>query len=129
VPNRRPLVAIVDDDPSIRAATHNLLDAAGFATASYDSPQAFLQSPMRGRTSCLVVDFRMPGMTGLALYLQLLASGDTIPTVLVTAYQDDAVRDEARRVGISCYLGKPFAPEELCECVRKAIASRATPSS
>ena len=61
------------------AATHNLLDAAGFATASYDSPQA--------------VDFRMPGMTGLALYLQLVASGDTIPTVLVTGYQDDAVRD------------------------------------
>jgi FixJ family two-component response regulator len=129
VPNRRPLVAIVDDDASIREATHNLLDAAGFATAMFGSAQAFLESPRRREVSCLVADVRMPGMTGLELYLELAASGHPIPTVLITAHQDEAVRLQARRAGIRCYLGKPFAPEQLCNCVRMAIASRAAPKS
>jgi FixJ family two-component response regulator len=129
VPNRRPLVAIVDDDASIREATHNLLDAAGFATASFGSARDFLDSPWRQRASCLVADVRMPGMTGLELHLALAASGGPIPTVLITAYLDEAVRQQARKAGITCCLGKPFSPEQLCECVRVAIASRATPKS
>jgi FixJ family two-component response regulator len=125
----RAIVFVVDDDASIREATHYLLDAAGFATASFRSAQAFLESPWRHTASCLVADVRMPGMTGLELYLELAASGQPIPTVLITAYQDDAVRLQARRAGIKCYLGKPFSPEQLCCCVRTAIASRATPKS
>lgn len=129
MPDRRPLVAIVDDDASIREATHNLLDAAGFATASFDSARAFLESPWRRKASCVVSDVRMPGMTGLELYLELVASGHPIPTVLITAHQDDSVRQQACRAGVTCYLGKPFSPEQLCRCVRTAIASRATPKS
>jgi DNA-binding response OmpR family regulator len=64
----------------------------------------------------------MPGMTGLDLFEALVAANGAIPTVLVTAYPDEAVRMRARQAGILCYLSKPFSPEELCACVDAAIA-------
>jgi len=125
----RPLVAVVDDDPSLRHATQNLLEAAGFSTVAFGSPDGFLISPRRNDVSCLVTDMRMPGMTGLELFQQLVASDNAIPTVLITAYPDETVRATARKAGIRCYLSKPFSPQQLCECVRTAIATRTTPKS
>jgi CheY-like chemotaxis protein len=72
--------------------------------------------------SCVVADIRMPGMTGLELYQTLVASGDGIPTVIITAHPEDVTRSRAREAGITCYLSKPFAPDELVECVREALA-------
>lgn len=125
----RPLVAVVDDDASLRQATQNLLEAAGFSTVAFGSPDGFLKSPTRHDVSCLVTDMRMPGMTGLELFQGLVASDSAIPTVLITAYPDENVRSTARKAGIRCYLSKPFSPEQLCECVRSAIASGSTPKS
>jgi FixJ family two-component response regulator len=125
----RPLVAVVDDDTSLRHATQNLLEAAGFATVAFGSPDGFLNSPRRHDASCLVTDMRMPGMTGLELFQQLVASHNAIPTVLITAYPDETVRSTARKAGIRCYLSKPFSPEELCHCVQSAIAGGTTPKS
>jgi FixJ family two-component response regulator len=118
----RPLVAIVDDDESIRRATRSLLRAAGFATAAFSDAESFLSSATRARTACLVADMRMPGMSGLELYQALIASGEGIPTVLITAYAADIARARARDAGISCLLGKPFTAEELLECLHKALA-------
>lgn len=123
----KPLVAIVDDDKSIRDATQNLLEAGGFSTATFQSGESFLTAARRARVACLVADMRMPGMTGLELHQQLVALGRVIPTVLVTAYPDEATRLRARQAGIRCYLPKPFAPDELLECIRLAIAP--TPGS
>lgn len=117
-----PLVAIVDDDRSIREATSNLLQAAGCSTATFDDAASFLNSAFRRSTACLVTDMRMPGIGGLELHDQLMASGDNIPTVLITAYLDDAVHVRARSAGVVCCLGKPFAPEKLIDCVRTALA-------
>ena len=72
----RPLVAIVDDDESIRNATRDLLRAAGFSTATFEDAESFLGSASRASAACLVADMRMPGMTGLELYQALVASGD-----------------------------------------------------
>jgi FixJ family two-component response regulator len=118
----RPLVAIVDDDESIRRATHSLLRAAGFATAAFSDAESFLSSATRASTACLVADMRMPGMSGLELYHALVASGEGVPTVLITAYPEDITRSRAREAGISCLLGKPFAAEELLECIHAALA-------
>ena len=115
-----PLVAIVDDDSSIREATSNFLEAAGLCTATFGDARSFLQSEHRS-IACLVTDVRMPGITGFELHEELLAAGEAIPTVLITAYLDDSVRARARDAGISCCLGKPFAPEELLGCVLKAL--------
>jgi FixJ family two-component response regulator len=123
-----PLVAIVDDDPSHREATSNLLQAAGFSTATFSDAESFLSSAGGPGAACLVADMRMPGMSGLELCQHLAASGAAIPTVLVTAYASDATRLRAREAGILCCLAKPFAPDELLECVREALA-RATPKS
>ena len=123
----RPLVAIVDDDQSIRDATSNLLQSAGFLTATFADAESFLTSS-EPRAACLVADMRMPGLSGLQLHQQLIASGASIPTVLITAYPSDATRLRAREAGIVCCLAKPFAPDELLECVRGALAG-ATPKS
>ena len=124
----RPLVAIVDDDQSLRDATSNLLQAAGFSTATFADAESFLQSTGGPRAACLVTDMRMPGMSGVQLHQHLVASGAPIPTVLITAYASDAARARAREAGIVCCLAKPFAPDELLECVRKALA-RTAPKS
>jgi len=118
----RPLVAIVDDDKSHRNATRDLLRAAGFSTAAFEDAHGFLESASRASTACVVADMRMPGMTGLELYRELVASGDCIPTVLVTAHPEDVTRSRAREAGITCYLSKPFAPDELVECVHQALS-------
>jgi FixJ family two-component response regulator len=121
------LVAIVDDDKSIRDATDNLLQAAGFSTATFGDAESFLKSSRRRVAACVVADMRMPGMSGLEMYHALLASGERIPTVLITAYPEDTLRARAREVGIACCLSKPFAPDELLECVNHALGS-ATPT-
>ena len=118
----RPLVAIVDDDESIRHATRDLLRAAGFSTATYEDAESFLASESRAGAACVIADIRMPGMTGLELYQALVASGHGIPTVIITAHPEDVTRSRARQAGITCYLSKPFAPDELLECVHKAVA-------
>ncbi len=118
----RPLVAIVDDDESIRNATRDLLRAAGFSTATFEDAESFLASASRASAACVVADIRMPGMTGLELYQALVASGDGIPTVIITAHPEEVTQSRAREAGITCYLSKPFAPDELLECVREALA-------
>ena len=117
-----PLVAVVDDDKSIRNATQDLLKSAGFSTATFEDAERFLGSASRTSAACLVADMRMPGMTGLELYQELLASGHGIPTVIITAHREELTRARARKAGITCYLYKPFAPDELLECVREALA-------
>src|SRR5262245_23539269 len=117
------LVAAVDDDESMRETTKDLLDAAGFRAATFASAEAFLKSPRRAKVSALVADMRMPGMSGLALHQQLASSGSPIPTILITAYPDEAVRVRAREVGVYCYLAKPFAAKEFLACVGTAITA------
>ncbi len=117
-----PLIAVVDDDMSIRNATQDLLRAAGFSTAAFSNATSFLDSASRERTACLVADMRMPGMSGLELHEHLEAAGTGIPTVIITAHPGELPRERVRAAGVTCFLSKPFAPDELLECVRKAVA-------
>ena len=116
-----PLIAIVDDDRSIRAATQDLFRAAGFRAAAFASAESFLDSPIRAIVACLVADMRMPGMSGLELYRQLGAAGQGIPTILITAYPRELAESRAREAGITCHLIKPFTPDELLDCVSEAL--------
>ncbi|MGZ8269510.1 MAG: response regulator transcription factor [Burkholderiales bacterium] len=119
----RLLVAIVDDDESIRNATRDLLRAAGFSTATFEDAESFFGWASRASTACVVADIRMPGMSGVELYRALVASGERIPTVIITAHPEDVAQSRAREAGITCYLSKPFEPDDLLECVRKALAT------
>ena len=117
----RSLVAIVDDDESIRRATLSFLRAAGYETAAFGDAESFLRSGRRAGTACLVADMRMPGMSGLELCETLIAKGEAIPTVLITAYSEEVMQARVRKAGINCCLIKPFAPEQLLECIREAL--------
>ena len=116
-----PLVAIVDDDESIRDTTKDLLESAGFSAAVFGHAASFLKSRRLSRVSCLIADMRMPEMTGLELHQQLVASHRAIPTILMTAYPDERVRAQAHKAKVVGYLAKPFAAEELLACVRSAV--------
>jgi FixJ family two-component response regulator len=117
----KPLIAIVDDDASVREATMSLMRALGFLAEAFACAEDFLDSGRVQRTTCLIADVRMPGMSGLDLYRRLVASGRPIPTVLITAHSDDEVRARALKVGILCYLTKPFREEDLLGCIRSAL--------
>jgi FixJ family two-component response regulator len=121
-----PLVAIVDDDKSIRNATQDLLKAAGFSTATFEDAESFLGSASRASAACLVADMRMPGMSGVELYQTLVASGDSIPTVIITAHPEEVTHARGRVAGLTCYLIKPFTPDELLECVHEALRKSRT---
>lgn len=115
------LVAIVDDDESMRDTIKDLLESADIPAATFASAARLLQFRQLKRISCLIADMRMPEMTGLELHLYLVASNRAIPTILMTAYPDERVRAQALKAKVVCYLAKPFAAEELLACVRSAM--------
>lgn len=117
----KPSIAIVDDDESVREATTRLLRSLGFIAKGFSSANEFLDSNRAVITSCLIADVQMPEMSGLALYGQLIAAGHPIPTVLITAYPDDAVRARAFSAGVAAYLVKPFSEKELLDSIDSAI--------
>lgn len=121
---KRPLVAIVDDDESIRVTTKDLLESAGFSAAVFARAANLLKSKRLRHVSCLIADMRMPNMTGLELHQHLAASNLAIPTILMTAYPDERAQAQAIKANVVCYLIKPFAADELLACVRRAIQGR-----
>ena len=118
-----PVVSIVDDDQSVRDGVVDLVRAIGFDAEAFERAEHFLQSSRLDRTSCLITDVRMPGMTGLELLDRLVASGKPIPTILVTAFPKDVDRVRAEQAGVICYLGKPVDERELVSCIKSAVAS------
>jgi FixJ family two-component response regulator len=115
------LISIVDDDKSVREATRGLMSALGFTAEAFASGEDFLKSGGVQGTSCLIVDMQMPGMSGLELHAQLVASGRAIPTILITAYPGKRGRARALDAGITCYLTKPFSEDALLDCIRFAL--------
>jgi FixJ family two-component response regulator len=121
VPKTKPLISVVDDDESMREAVRGLMKSLGYTSEAFASAEEFLKSRQVPRTSCLIADVQMPGMTGLELHRHLVTSGATIPTILITAYPDDNARDRALRDGVVCYLSKPFEESDLLACIHSSL--------
>ena len=117
------MVSIIDDDQSVRDGIMDLVRAMGFKAEAFGSAEQFLQSGRAARSSCLITDMRMPGMTGLELYDRLVASGERIPTIVITAFPKDGDQARALRVGVVCYLTKPFDDNQLATCIVSALAA------
>jgi FixJ family two-component response regulator len=115
------LVAIVDDDDSLRVALQGLLKATGFPAEAYSSAEEFLSSGHQQQTACLITDIRMPGMSGLELQAKLNADRFRIPIIFLTAHGDEKMRMQALRAGAVEFLAKPFDAEALLENVRAAL--------
>jgi FixJ family two-component response regulator len=116
------LISVVDDDQSFREAMTSLMRSLGFEVEAFSSAEDFLASPHLASTSCVIADVQMPAMSGLELHRQLVASGRTIPVILITAYPDDNVRARALAAGVICYLSKTFDDDALLGFVRSALA-------
>lgn len=120
---KTPVIAIVDDDRSVREALTSLVRALGYAAIAFECAEDLLKSGRRRSVSCVIADVQMPGITGLELYHRLSASGNPIPTVLITAYPEDGARERALAAGVIGYLSKPFDENDLLACVRSALTT------
>jgi FixJ family two-component response regulator len=120
---RQFFVAIVDDDAGVRTAIEDLLNSNGLRTRSFPSAEAFLQSRNGGDPDCLILDYRLPGMSGLELQRKLQAKGRAIPVIFVTA-DDEAfglLQSPVVKAGALAVLRKPFDSEELPRLVKSAV--------
>src|SRR5216684_2557415 len=117
------LVAIVDDDDSMRTAVQDLLEAVGLAAQGFSSAEEFLKSGKQHGTACLIADIRMPGMSGLELQAHLNAERCRVPIIFITAHGDEKMRMQALRAGAVEFMAKPFNDEALLESVRAALES------
>jgi FixJ family two-component response regulator len=119
-----PVISIIDDDGSVRAATHNLVRSLGYAVHTFASPEEFLRSSQLGDTTCVIADVRMPSMSGLELQAHLLARGTSLPFIFITAFAVESDRARALKAGAICYLTKPFDGEALIGCLDAALEEK-----
>lgn len=117
---RTAVIAIVDDDHSVREALTGLVRSLGYGAKAFERAEDFLKSKRR-RVSCVIADVQMPGVTGLELHQRLSTSAEPVPTILITAYPDDGVRERALAAGVIGYLSKPFDENDLLACIRSAL--------
>jgi FixJ family two-component response regulator len=118
---QRSLVAVVDDDESVRESLPDLLREFGFAAQTFSSAEEFLASERIRETRCLILDIAMPGMTGLDLQRELKVRGYEIPIIFITAQKDEAVRARAFEQGAAEFLLKPFSDTALLEALNKSL--------
>ncbi len=121
---RKPLIAVVDDDQSVRESLPDLLRELGFAVRAFESAETFLASGLIGEARCLILDIAMPGMSGTELHRRLKMSGQAIRIIFVTAGTDDAVRQQVLADGAVECLSKPFSEGQLIAALNAALAEK-----
>ncbi len=116
------LVAVVDDDISVRESLESLIRSVGMQVKLFASAEEFLSAAHNGNADCLVLDVRLPGMSGLELHRYLLDQNCKLPAIFITAHaSDDHARLEARSDWTVAYLTKPFGEDEFLEAVDAAL--------
>jgi FixJ family two-component response regulator len=115
------LIAIVDDDESLKSALQDLIESDGLFALSFGSAEQFLGSEARHNAACLIADIRMSGMSGLELQAKLKAERCRIPIIFITAHGDAEMKILAMREGAMAFLTKPFEDALLLEIVHAAL--------
>ena len=116
-----PIIAIVEDDASVRAATECLVRSLGFVAYPFASAGEFLQSSRLNEASCVIADVQMPGMSGIELQSRLVALGRQTPIIFMTAFHNESIRARAMQEGAIGFLAKPVDAQTLIECIDKAV--------
>jgi FixJ family two-component response regulator len=119
-----PLISIVDDDDSLRNSLNNLIRSVGFRVQGFASAEEFLNSNQLDDTACLILDVRMPGMSGLDLQRQLVAADCRLPIIFITSHGDGDARARALEAGAVDFLYKPFREEALLNAIHAALQSQ-----
>ena len=117
MPDSGPMIAVIDDDPSVREALHELLRSAQYRARTFPSAEAFLAAIGADNFACLVADVHLPGMSGVALVRELVKCGRPVPTVLITARDDARTRELVNTAGAVPHLNKPFSDAAFFEVV------------
>lgn len=118
------MIAIVDDDESVRETTKGLVRSLGLNASAFASAEDFLQSDRLNDTACLIADVQMQGMSGVELQSQLIAQGCNLPIIFMTAFPEERIRKRALDAGAIGFLSKPFNEECLIDCLDRALRSR-----
>jgi FixJ family two-component response regulator len=119
--SKLPLVAIVDDDASVRATTDSLVRSLGYAVNTFGSAEEFLRSKRVDDFSCVIADVQMPGMSGVDLQAHLLMLENRVPFIFITAFPEERVRAHVLGAGAIGYLTKPFDGDSLVQCLQIAV--------
>ena len=119
--SKTPLIAIIDDDASVRATTDSLVRSLGFVVYTFTSAEEFLRWDRLDDVSCVIADVQMPGMSGVELQAHLLTQGYRVPFIFFTAFPDEQIRAQAIRAGAICYLTKPFDGDSLVQGLDVAL--------
>jgi FixJ family two-component response regulator len=117
----QPIVFVVDDDPSIRTALANLFRSVGLQSEAFDSAPEFLRSQLPDVASCLVLDIRLPGLSGLDFQVELAQANIHIPIIFVTGHGDIPMTVRAMKAGAVDFLSKPFRDQDMLDAVASAI--------
>jgi FixJ family two-component response regulator len=117
-----PVIAVVDDDESVRESLADFAESVGYEAALFASAEEFLRAVhQRDSLACLILDVRLPGLSGLELYARLPSSLRSVPTIFITAHANPELNSWARKPHVIAVLYKPFQPQVLLQAVRKAI--------
>jgi FixJ family two-component response regulator len=118
---QRAVVFVVDDDPSMRTALEDLMSSVGLEVRAFAAPQEFLQSKLPDAPGCLVLDVRLPGMSGLTFQQELAKEGLTLPVIFITGHGDIPMSVRAMKAGAVEFLTKPFHDQDLLDAIHAAI--------
>ena len=121
---KNSLITVIDDDESVRESLQGLLKLLGFDVHAFSSAKEFLNSDLLRKTDCLVLDVRMPEMSGPDLQMKLKESRAQIPIIFITAHDEDNARSHALQAGAVDFLLKPFSHEALINAIRVALQRR-----
>lgn len=117
------VIAIVDDDEPLREALGSVMKAAGFSSRTFASAEEFLACDDCDETACLILDVRLPGMSGIELQKRLIKANRPLPIIFVTAHGDASLQDSLMRAGAAAFLYKPVRSEALLKEIRSALES------
>jgi two-component system, LuxR family, response regulator FixJ len=118
------VIAIVDDEEPFHEALESVMKAAGFPINTFSSAEDFLNSPHRENTACLILDVRLPRMSGIELQRRLLADNSRMPIIFISGHTDASLRDIAMSAGAIDFLSKPVRSNALLKAIRSALATR-----
>ena len=121
MPKKLPVIAIIDDDASVRASTSSLVRSHGYTVFTFASAEEFLQSERLDRMSCVISDVRMPAMSGVELQTHLLSRGQHVPFIFITAFPEEGTFARAMKAGAIGFLTKPFDGPSLIACLNTAL--------
>ena len=124
MPQTPPLIAIVDDDVSLRTALARWVRAVGWQAVAFASAEAFLQADPQRSVGCLMLDLELPGMSGLALLKHLEALGSTLPVIVITGREDALMRLRVTQTEVVAYLRKPLDEQTLLQALQRVLGQR-----